>query len=44
LNTNVQKFKEQNDSFRKEFENNNEIIRRYDEVIMEKASKTTVYQ
>jgi len=44
LDTNIMKMKEQHDSFRIEFENNNVILRRYDEVMSEKASKTKVYQ
>jgi len=44
LDIGIMKMKEQHETFRVEFENNNEILRRYDEVMSEKASKTKVYQ
>ena len=40
----MKEFSEQTMVFRKEFDINSEIIRRYDEVISEKVSKTAFYE
>ena len=40
---NLEKFGKQNDEFASEFNAHLEIIRRYDEVLSEKASKVSLY-
>lgn len=44
MRNNIDKFAEDNTNFKNQFEEHLEIIRRYDEVISEKASKHSVYE
>ena len=44
VSSNISKFSKDNAHFTKEFETHLEIIRRYDEVISEKASKMALYE
>ena len=44
LKDGLNEFRKDNKMFKLEFENNNEIIRRYDEVISEKSSKQALYK
>lgn len=44
MRNNIDKFAEDNANFKNKFEEHLEIIRRYDEVISDKASKHSVYE
>lgn len=44
MRTSIDKFTNDNNSFARDFDSHLAIIRRYDEVLSEKASKHTVYQ
>jgi len=44
MRNNIDKFSVDNESFKAEFDSHMEIIRRYDEVLSEKASKHSVYE
>ena len=44
MKASIEKFSKENESFSSEFNSHLAIIRRYDEVISEKASKHALYQ
>lgn len=43
MRTNIDKFKDESEQFKQQFDGHLEIIRRYDEIISEKASKHSLY-
>ena len=44
MRSNIDKFAESNENFSRDFDAHLAIIRRYDEVLSEKASKHSLYQ